>query len=238
MHYPKETFDNSVFLLCFWYQLFVYYLFLNPHLYCGVFWFLSIVLCFSLDFTSIIYETSFSCLFIVLFMYIFFWSITYTKRELGWKAYSHYFYHFSSYVDARLFVDHDQASRLYSVANEEERPCGRTCPCLPLQDRARSDPYVFSLATNPFYLWLICTIFTEAGEEFVPKTLTQLYTWVMLVFAHRWVQCQTSFGRAAIIYSTLKPWYSELSLPDPFCSLYQIIHYCNKCNMLSKSSRS
>jgi len=89
-----------------------------------------------------------------------------------------------SYVDARLFVDHE--TRLYSVANDDERPCSRTCPCLPLQDRARSDPYVFSLATNPFYLWLICTIFTEAGEEFVPKTLTQLYTWVMLVFAHRW----------------------------------------------------
>ena len=94
-------------------------------------------------------------------------------------------FHFSSYVDARLFVDHE--SRLYSVANDDERPCSRTCPCLPLQDRARSDPYVFSLATNPFYLWLICTIFTEAGEEFVPKTLTQLYTWVMLVFAHRYV---------------------------------------------------
>ncbi|CAB4065157.1 unnamed protein product [Lepeophtheirus salmonis] len=41
-------------------------------------------------------------------------------------------------------------------------------------------------STNPFYLWLICTIFSETGEEFVPKTLTQLYTWVMLVFAHRW----------------------------------------------------
>ena len=91
-----------------------------------------------------------------------------------------------SYVDARHYVDHER-SRLYSVANDasDERPCGKHCPCLPLQDRARSDPYVFSLATNPFYLWLICTIFTEAGEEFVPKTLTQLYTWVMLVFAHR-----------------------------------------------------
>ena len=29
-------------------------------------------------------------------------------------------------------------------------------------------------------------IFTEAGEDFVPKTLTQLYTWVMLVFANRY----------------------------------------------------
>ena len=89
----------------------------------------------------------------------------------------------SSYVDARLYVDHE--SRLYSVANEDERPCSQHCPCLPLQERAKADPYVFSLATNPFYLWLICTIFTEAGEEFVPKTLTQLYTWVILVFAHR-----------------------------------------------------
>ena len=89
-----------------------------------------------------------------------------------------------SYVDARLYVDHE--SRLYSVANhEDERPCSKHCPCLPLQERAKADPYVFSLATNPFYLWLICTIFTEAGEEFVPKTLTQLYTWVILVFAHR-----------------------------------------------------
>ena len=93
----------------------------------------------------------------------------------------------SSYVDARLYVDHDR-SGLYSVANDDfERPCSKHCPCIPLRERAHSDPYVFSLATNPFYLWLICTIFTEAGEEFVPKTLTQLYTWVMLVFAHRYV---------------------------------------------------
>lgn len=49
----------------------------------------------------------------------------------------------------------------------------------------RSDPYIFSLATNPFYLWLICTIFTEVGEAFVPRTLTQLYTWVILVFGNR-----------------------------------------------------
>ena len=90
-----------------------------------------------------------------------------------------------SYVDARLYVDQG----IYSVANDDERPCTKYCPCLPLQERAKSDPYVFSLATNPFYLWLICTIFTEAGEEFVPKTLTQLYTWVMLVFAHRYLFC-------------------------------------------------
>ena len=97
----------------------------------------------------------------------------------------HFFllFHFS-YVDARQYVDH----HAYSVSMEEERPCIPGCPCLPLRDRAKSDPYVFSLATNPFYLWLICTIFTEAGEEFVPKTLTQLYTWVMLVFAHRSVE--------------------------------------------------
>ena len=99
-----------------------------------------------------------------------------------WTVFSHF--HFS-YVDARLYVDHEN-SHLYSVSNDDfERPCTKHCPCLPLRERAHSDPYVFSLATNPFYLWLICTIFTEAGEEFVPKTLTQLYTWVMLVFAHR-----------------------------------------------------
>ena len=68
---------------------------------------------------------------------------------------------------------------------DDERPCTESCPCRKLHDTARNDPYIFSLATNPFYLWLICTIFSEAGEEFVPKTLTQLYTWVMLVFAHR-----------------------------------------------------
>eukprot|EP00095_Tigriopus_kingsejongensis_P008904 maker-scaffold1538_size36768-snap-gene-0.10 protein:Tk08904 transcript:maker-scaffold1538_size36768-snap-gene-0.10-mRNA-1 annotation:"lrr and pyd domains-containing protein 3-like" len=64
--------------------------------------------------------------------------------------------------------------------------CTEECACHALQQRARSDPYIFSLATNPFYLWLICTIFSEAGEEFIPKTLTQLYTWVMIVFAQRW----------------------------------------------------
>ena len=105
-------------------------------------------------------------------MVLFFWCL---------DRFSHFYF---SYVDARQFVDHE-SNRLYSVAMDEERPCTKQCPCLPLRDRAKSDPYVFSLATNPFYLWLICTIFTEAGEEFVPKTLTQLYTWVMLVFAHR-----------------------------------------------------
>ena len=34
--------------------------------------------------------------------------------------------------------------------------------------------YIFSLASNPFYLWLICTIFYEAGEGYVPTTLTQV----------------------------------------------------------------
>lgn len=106
-----------------------------------------------------------------------------------------------SYVDARLYVDHE-SSRLYSVANgDDERPCTKHCPCLPLRERAKSDPYVFSLATNPFYLWLICTIFTEAGEEFVPKTLTQLYTWVMLVFAHRYYKHSYSIAQ------TFKPKY-------------------------------
>ena len=75
---------------------------------------------------------------------------------------------------------------LTSLMHDEERPCSPSCPCQALQIRAKSDPYIFSLATNPFYLWLICTIFSEAGEEFIPKTLTQLYTWVMLVFANRW----------------------------------------------------
>ena len=86
-----------------------------------------------------------------------------------------------SYVDARYHVDHVSTWQHL----EEERPCGESCPCQPLQHRARADPYIFSLATNPFYLWLICTIFSEAGEDFIPKTLTQLYTWVMLVFANR-----------------------------------------------------
>ena len=40
----------------------------------------------------------------------------------------------------------------------DERQCGDTCACQKLQDRARNDPYIFSLAPNPFYLWLICTV--------------------------------------------------------------------------------
>ena len=67
--------------------------------------------------------------------------------------------------------------------------------------------YIFSLASNPFYLWLICTIFYEvcsalkimgailyclqAGEGYVPRTLTQLYTWVMLVFSNQWRHTET-----------------------------------------------
>ena len=77
------------------------------------------------------------------------------------------------------------SGRSLAMNEVEERPCSERCPCQPLQNRARADPYIFSLATNPFYLWLICTIFSEAGEDFIPKTLTQLYTWVMLVFANR-----------------------------------------------------
>jgi hypothetical protein len=36
--------------------------------------------------------------------------------------------------------------------------------CRVLQRRAMSDRYIFSLASNPFYLWLLCTIFYEAGQ--------------------------------------------------------------------------
>ena len=99
----------------------------------------------------------------------------------------------SSYVDARYHVDHVSTWQAQAHSDPgdggfiEERPCTDTCPCQPLQTRARADPYIFSLATNPFYLWLICTIFSEAGEDFIPKTLTQLYTWVMLVFANRYI---------------------------------------------------
>lgn len=107
------------------------------------------------------------------------------------------FWVYFSYVDARLYVDHQH----YSVGNDDERPCTKHCPCLPLRDRAKSDPYVFSLATNPFYLWLICTIFTEAGEEFVPKTLTQLYTWVILVFAHRYSDAEKVCNK--LLHTTL-----------------------------------
>ncbi|XP_023321296.1 NACHT, LRR and PYD domains-containing protein 12 [Eurytemora carolleeae] len=67
-----------------------------------------------------------------------------------------------------------------------EIPCTELCPCRSLQQRALSDRYIFSLASNPFYLWLLCTIFYEAGEGYVPRTLTQLYTWVILVFSNQW----------------------------------------------------
>ena len=77
--------------------------------------------------------------------------------------------------------------------------CTELCPCRTLQQRARADRslpfhfsclirwiseqvykiimtrYIFSLASNPFYLWLICTIFYEAGEGYVPTTLTQVH---------------------------------------------------------------
>ena len=69
----------------------------------------------------------------------------------------------SSYVDARQY--HLEDSRLYAVTTggrggsyDEESPCGDRCPCQKLQYRAKNDPYIFSLATNPFYLWLICTV--------------------------------------------------------------------------------
>ena len=63
-------------------------------------------------------------------------------------------------------------------------PCIKFCPCLPLQDQAHLDYHGFFLATNPFYLWLICTIFSDLGKKIVPETLTQLY---MFVFAHRYL---------------------------------------------------
>jgi len=92
-----------------------------------------------------------------------------------------------SYVDARLHPETAIAAHRHHADEslDAERPCEDDCPCQALQKRARADPYIFSLATNPFYLWLICTIFSEAGEDFIPRTLTQLYTWVMLVFANR-----------------------------------------------------
>ena len=93
---------------------------------------------------------------------------------------------------------------------ETELQCSEICPCRTLQNRARADRcrdiiiimitvitiivivrYIFSLASNPFYLWLICTIFYEAGEGYVPRTLTQLYTWVMLVFSNQWRHAET-----------------------------------------------
>ena len=92
-------------------------------------------------------------------------------------------------MEARQYVDAGAMVKAVATTPEDERPCSESCQCQALQKRARSDPYIFSLATNPFYLWLICTIFSEAGEEFIPKTLTQLYTWVMLVFANRYGSC-------------------------------------------------
>jgi len=72
--------------------------------------------------------------------------------------------------------------------DEYEVLCTEICPCRVLQQRALSDRYIFSLASNPFYLWLLCTIFYEAGEGYIPRTLTQLYTWVILVFSNKWLE--------------------------------------------------
>ena len=82
------------------------------------------------------------------------------------------------------FIHSFVENKLVSV--DQELECSEICPCRTLQNRAKSDRYIFSLASNPFYLWLICTIFYEAGEGYVPTTLTQLYTWVMLVFSNQW----------------------------------------------------
>ena len=82
------------------------------------------------------------------------------------------------------FIHSFVENKLVSV--DQELECSEICPCKTLQNRAKSDRYIFSLASNPFYLWLICTIFYEAGEGYVPTTLTQLYTWVMLVFSNQW----------------------------------------------------
>jgi len=82
-----------------------------------------------------------------------------------------------------------------------EVECTELCPCRTLQTRARADRYIFSLASNPFYLWLICTIFYEAGEGYVPTTLTQLYTWVMLVFSNQW---QHTEGKLALDTETVQ----------------------------------
>ena len=64
--------------------------------------------------------------------------------------------------------------------------------------------YIFSLASNPFYLWLICTIFYEAGEGYVPTTLTQLYTWVMLVFSNQWQHTEDKLNLDADTVEFLK----------------------------------
>lgn len=91
-----------------------------------------------------------------------------------------------SFMDSRQpMISNGDSSSHHDPLSEREGLCPEDCACHALQQRARCDPYIFSLATNPFYLWLICTIFSEAGEEFIPKTLTQLYTWVMIVFAQR-----------------------------------------------------
>lgn len=81
---------------------------------------------------------------------------------------------------------HSFVENKISTDDSEDVECTELCPCRTLQNRARADRYIFSLASNPFYLWLICTIFYEAGEGYVPTTLTQLYTWVMLVFSNQW----------------------------------------------------
>ena len=52
----------------------------------------------------------------------------------------------------------------------DERQCGDTCACQKLQDRARNDPYIFSLAPNPFYLWLICTVSNFLSMSFSQST--------------------------------------------------------------------
>ena len=85
-------------------------------------------------------------------------------RPVTFLCFEQFFLHLiSSYVDARQY--HLEDSRLYAVTTggrggsyDEESPCGDRCPCQKLQYRAKNDPYIFSLATNPFYLWLICTV--------------------------------------------------------------------------------
>ena len=51
----------------------------------------------------------------------------------------------------------------------DERQCSESCACQKLQDRARNDPYIFSLAPNPFYLWLICTVSFIFDVLFISK---------------------------------------------------------------------
>ena len=64
--------------------------------------------------------------------------------------------------------------------------------------------YIFSLASNPFYLWLICTIFYEAGEGYVPTTLTQLYTWVIIVFSNQWQHAEGALALDAATVTFLR----------------------------------